>query len=866
MKLKRIIALGAALVLTATAFPSCGGKKEETKITNVFKETDLKLSGEYSGSNFNINQTFAAGDVIYAQCYLYDEKTYESREFLLPINLDGTTGAEISMGGENSSDGSSGSYLQTMSFADDGTFWASYNLYKSSETEWKSWTELRHYSDPASGKYEVVDLGFSEDDDGNSSISNMVASPDGSLVLSGWGNDGSFVLIVSPDGKVSKLDTSGKDVNQVQRLGDKLYASMYVYDEATGSGSSKFVELDVAAGKLGTEHSIPSSMMYNLITGKGYDYYYNDGNSIWAGNLDSEEKVEILNFINSDINGNTLGNIIPISADKFFATAYDDVNYNQYCMILDRVPDEQVAQRELISLSTPRLDYSLRSAVIKFNKSNDKYRIVVNDYSIYATDDDYNAGASRLTTDLTAGKIPDIIQITDALPYDSLVSKKLFTDIYALMDADTTFDRSLYLENIFKACETDGKLYSLIPRFQLMTFAAKTENLEGLTRWTVQEFMNFVKNHEGMQIFDYDFNRATFLQYVLEYTRDNFIDRKTGECRFNSDEFKQLLQFAKDYLTTDEFWANIDYNEVGEEFWQEYDKRFVENKVLLTQVYFYNLINSYKSLVNYTLQSDATLIGFPSDDGSGAGIQPSFELGVTNKSKHKEGAWEFLKYFLSEDQQMPTKTDWGYNYGDGLPVMKAAIEKQLEIAMTPPENGNGDVIIGGGGITVMPALANAPEETTAVETTEETETQSGGIIVGPIDGGFGVGGVVTGETTAADDTTDDVIDSDGDGIADDTTGDDTTEPGGDIVIDDPTIEPDEPITVRPSNRNTVLTKEQTDSIRAMVEGATQVLRNDDKLNAIISEEAESFFSGQKSIDVVADIIQNRASTYISESR
>ena len=52
----------------------------------------------------------------------------------------------------------------------------------------------------------------------------------------------------------------------------------------------------------------------------------------------------------------------------------------------------------------------------------------------------------------------------------------------------------------------------------------------------------------------------------------------------------------------------------------------------------------------------------------------------------------------------------------------------------------------------------------------------------------------------------------------------------------------------------------------MVEGATQVLRYDEKLNAIISEEAESFFSGQKTLDVVADIIQNRASTYISESR
>ena len=820
---KRLIALGAALLLTVTAFPSCGGKKEETKITNVFKESDLKLPEKYSGNNFNIGETYAAGDVIYANCYLYDEKTYESTQFLLPINSDGTVGAEISMDEESSDDGQSGSYINSMSFADDGTFWASVNIYNySEENGYSNYTELRHYSDPAAGKYDVVDPGFPEDDDGNYYINYMLAAPDGSLVIGSW----NFIKIIGADGKIRDVDlgTNDNNINTLQRLGDKIYATMYVYDEVNSRRSNKLVEIDLTTGKFGTEHSFPSSMAYNLMNGQGYDFYYNDGNAIWGGNLDSDEKTEILNFINSDINGNNLDIIIPITADKFFAVAYDDVNYNQYCMFLDRIPDEQVAKRELISLFTPRLDYTLRQNVIKFNKTNDKYRIIVTDYSIYATDEDYNAGATKLSNDLTSGKIPDLIEVTTDLPYDSYVSKRLFTDLYALMDADPNFDRSLYLENIFKACEVDGKLYSLIPRFSLMTFAAKTENLDGLTKWNVSEFINYVKNHEGIQIFDYDFNRAAFLQYVLQYTRDNFIDRATGECKFNSQEFKELLQFAKDYLTTDDFWANIDYKEVGEDFWQEFDNRFVENRILLSQTYFYNLANSYKSLVNYTFQSDVTLIGFPCDDGNGASVSPSFELAITSKSKHKDGAWEFVKYFLSEDQQMPTETNWGgYNYGDGIPILKAAIEKQLEIAMTPPEDSDNNIIIGGGGISVMPTIANAPEDTDSTETTEPA---------------------VTDEVT-----------------------DETTEPGDaigcdDVIIDDPiTIEP-----IRPTNRNTTLTKEQADSLREMVNGVKQILRVDEKLNSIISEEAESFFSGQKTLDAVVELIQNRASTYISESR
>ena len=824
MKFKRIIALGAALLLTASTFPACG-KKEETKITNVFKESALKLPEQYSNnSNFNINRIFSAGDTIYAESYFYDEKTYESRQFLLPINLDGTTGEEIPLNmNQNSENG--GSYLQSMSFSEDGSFWAAVSIYSyNEETGYQNYSELRHYPEPGAKDYEKIEIVPEEGEEFY--LDYMVAAADGSLVVGSWQG----IKVIDPNGSIKdvELDDS-QNINTVQRLGDKVYVSIYSYDEVEGKSSNKFVEIDTATGKLGDEHTLPTNMMYNMIPGKGYDFYYNDGNAIWACNLDSEERIEVLNFINSDINGNSIHNILPLSADMFFATGYDDVNYNQYCMILERVPDEQVAQKELITLATPRLDYELRRSVIKFNKSNDKYRIIVKDYSIYATDDDYNAGATRLSTDLTSGKLPDIIQITDALPYDSYVSKKLFTDLYELMDADGSFNRADFLENIFKACETDGKLYSLIPRFRLMTFAGKTENLGEIKHWTVSEFMQYVKAHPDIQAFDYDFNRTRFLEYLLEFSRDNYIDRETGECSFDSDDFKAMLEFAGT-LTTDNFWEDFNYDEVGPEFWDEYDRRYSEDRVLLCQQYFFNLTNSYKNLVSYTFQGEVTLIGFPCDEGNGAGIIPSFELAITNRSKHKDGAWEFLKSFVSEDAQMPTKLEWGYDYGSGIPIMKSAIDKQLEIAMTPPENSTNIGI--DGGIAVLPA-PRVTEETAAAET-EATETTE------PVDGDG-----------------DGIIDEPTDAVTEDTTEDTEIEE----PIEEPIVEP-----IAPVYRDNTLTKEQADDIRAMVEGATQILRTDEKLNAIISEEAESYFSGQKSLDVVVGIIQNRAETYISESR
>ncbi len=56
-----------------------------------------------------------------------------------------------------------------------------------------------------------------------------------------------------------------------------------------------------------------------------------------------------------------------------------------------------------------------------------------------------------------------------------------------------------------------------------------------------------------------------------------------------------------------------------------------------------------------------------------------------------------------------------------------------------------------------------------------------------------------------------------------------------------------------------------DDIMEMLNSAKSNLTSDTTLYSMISEEAESYFSGQKSVDEVAKIIQSRASMYVSEN-
>lgn len=62
------------------------------------------------------------------------------------------------------------------------------------------------------------------------------------------------------------------------------------------------------------------------------------------------------------------------------------------------------------------------------------------------------------------------------------------------------------------------------------------------------------------------------------------------------------------------------------------------------------------------------------------------------------------------------------------------------------------------------------------------------------------------------------------------------------------------------------TDEDNERMMNFIKSVNTVYEYDTDLLKIIDEEVQAYFSGQKSVDEVADIIQNRASTYINESR
>lgn len=62
------------------------------------------------------------------------------------------------------------------------------------------------------------------------------------------------------------------------------------------------------------------------------------------------------------------------------------------------------------------------------------------------------------------------------------------------------------------------------------------------------------------------------------------------------------------------------------------------------------------------------------------------------------------------------------------------------------------------------------------------------------------------------------------------------------------------------------TEEEVAAIRGLIESIDHMVQNDEQICNIVTEEAAAYFGGQKSVEEVVEIIQNRANIYMNESK
>ncbi|MBR4085090.1 MAG: extracellular solute-binding protein [Lachnospiraceae bacterium] len=546
----------------------------------------------------------------------------------------------------------------------------------------ENWSE--DLSDPENPIYETKYLLMKWDDTGALKWSVDISGDNGEYIyaqkiLQYKGN----IVLITGDSQILTFNNDGKELSRKKIEGADMNNGGQVIVREDGKAlqitynneyTKIFVsELDLETCQMKDKVELPGNITnYGLYPGKKTDFILNNSTGIYTFNVGDAEPVKIMDFVNSDLATYSLENITFINDKEFIATYNDVTTWTNHVARFTYVDPATIQDKVTLLLGCNYLSSEIRKDIIDFNKTNNQYRITIKDYSVYSTPDDYMQSYTQMNNDIISGNMPDIMVLDSSQDITSWVNKGLLVDIGEMIAKDEELSKLEYLDNIWKAFAVNDKQYIVIPAFTVQTMVARKDLVGNRNGWTMSEFQQFMATQpDDVKPFGDDILRDNMMYYIMQYCGSDFVDVNTGKCNFDSPEFIAMLEFAntlpKEF--SEDYWENYD--------WMAMESMYRDKKAVMMNGYIYNIQNMVYN-IHGTLGDEANFIGFPGIEGNSSVIMPSNNMfAVSAKSANADGAWEFVRGYLTEEYQ---NSEQLYE----MPVLKSAFVEKAKKATEKP--------------------------------------------------------------------------------------------------------------------------------------------------------------------------------------
>lgn len=735
MKTKRMLALLLAALMIVGLFAGCS--KDETKdpgktdpgnsLIDQTKPSQTTAKYAYKADYLDLtmpdgvqylNQLCAAGTTLYASVGIQGEEItntdpdtgdtwsyYNTRLSMLTIDPDTGTCTELTnLDLPQVPEGAEGSVdCYNMIGSDDGTLWMLVNVYATqyelpddfdpnTDSKWNypstdiNGSYLMHIAADGStiASLDLSDTNNEDNEDGMSgNLSSFAVDAAGNLYVSDYNN----IYVLDAEGNVQfKLDGSQYNGSLCRLNAQQVGVMWYNYTDdvnAADENGQYFVPIDLETKDWGEKVKLPSNVGSILPGDDAYDFYYTYNNNIYGYAAKTDTKEKLVDWLACDVDTNNMSGYAMLSDSRVAALMQDwSTDPTTYQLIvLHRVDASEIKEKKVLTLACMYLDWNLRSMIVEYNKTNDEYRINVVDYSEYATDDDYNAGVTKLTTEIISGSVPDIF-LTSNLPIDKYAAKGVIADLNTFMDGGNGLSRDYFVPQILNALEKDGKLYELPTSFTVTTAYALSSIASQYDTWNVAAVQDAMTQlQEGATVFSDGWTKNTALSNCLSRNLSAFVDWTTGKCEFDSEAFQQLLAFCNSFpAETSDGDGAIAYASsadiaVDDAMWDSDATRITNGKQLMSTIGMYSF-DSYIWNV-YAIRDKITFTGYPTEDGSGSSFELQMPMAISSVTKYPDAAWDFVCSII---KKMNTIDENNYYYG--FPISQAAFDAEMTDIMT----------------------------------------------------------------------------------------------------------------------------------------------------------------------------------------
>jgi len=515
-----------------------------------------------------------------------------------------------------------------------------------------------YFNTQAGDNYEVVVLGNDgsirsriELDDW---INQLISMPDGSVAIVGW--------MLGPDGH-----------------------------------SQQVRKIDLGTGTLGESLDLPRQAWRFFPGNADYTVLFQQNNDPLFG-LDAEtgESIRLISWIEIGILPDGLENVLLLPDGRILVTNRTWSNTGSFMdssfelIFLTKTPYSEIPERIVLTLAAAWLSWDLRAPIIEFNRTNQRYRIHVIDYSEFNTDDDWSVGFTRLTTDIIAGNIPDILDL-NGLPFHQYVSRGLLEDIYPLLDSDPELSRNDFIQSILRAAETDGRLYRIFPQFWVNSVIGHPSVVGPNMGWNMSEFSAVLAaNPQADMPMGQWLTKMNFLTSAVFFSLEEYVNWQTGNVYFDTGGFAQLLEFAN------RFPADFDWNDWDDSMgWIGEDEMIASGRQIMSQA----SVGGFDQIHQYFRNFGGEIVfkGFPTESRNGNSLSLGTSLAITTSCVDKDGAWEFIRTILTADWQR-NNISWAF------PLNQTVFDEMVVTAMTAREDDSMDTWAQPGGVIRMPTM------------------------------------------------------------------------------------------------------------------------------------------------------------------
>ena len=203
-----------------------------------------------------------------------------------------------------------------------------------------------------------------------------------------------------------------------------------------------------------------------------YDFFYSSGDSLYGWSAENAAPEKVLSWSGAGVDKGQVETLALLPDGRGTAALREGSWPASYSRArLAPAGEEELAGRTVLTLATMGLSSETRARVLEFNRTSSQYRIKIQDYSEYNTSADASAGLSKLNTEILAGNMPDLLDVSGGIPLRRYAARGLLADLWPYIESDPELGRDKVMERPLEAASMDGKLYQVFQRFALETAA-----------------------------------------------------------------------------------------------------------------------------------------------------------------------------------------------------------------------------------------------------------------------------------------------------------------------------------------------------------------------------------------------------------